>query len=321
MKRILSALFVLVIASSGWSQQIGQFSQYFLNKSLLNPAAMGLNSKLNVTMGYRSQWSGFDGAPQSYFLTGSMVLGEHHKRLSYVDKSIRVSNPDLFKMVDSTTAYKHVVGGSIFGNSMVPLSSTSTYASYAFHYPIHEFMIAAGASLGVTSLKVDFAQITVNEQNDQNYNRFLQENSNTTFMDFNFGAMVYSHNFYLSYSTTRLAANKVRFSKDALSSDLNTHHYFSTGLKIHASDEFILKPSVLLRFIAGAPASYDVNVLVDFHHMVYGGVSYRHGDAVVGVIGFLINNHYNVSYSYDVTTSGLKDYSNGTHEIMLGVRI
>jgi hypothetical protein len=57
--------------------------------------------------------------------------------------------------------------------------------------------------------------------------------------------------------------------------------------------------------------------------MVWAGVSYRLGDMVAPMLGYQMpvgkdgTGLLKFGYSYDVTTSKLSNYSNGTHELML----
>jgi len=41
-----------------------QYSQYMQNMYVLNPAASCLESDIDINLGFRQQWAGFDGAPQ-----------------------------------------------------------------------------------------------------------------------------------------------------------------------------------------------------------------------------------------------------------------
>ena len=48
------------------------------------------------------------------------------------------------------------------------------------------------------------------------------------------------------------------------------------------------------------------------------GAGYRTGDAVIGMMEYLFVNGIRVGYSYDFTTSTLKSFSSGSHEVMVG---
>ena len=47
------------------------------------------------------------------------------------------------------------------------------------------------------------------------------------------------------------------------------------------------------------------------------GLSYRTNDAFIVMAGYLYKNKINIAYSYDFTTSGIRKYSDGSHEIVL----
>ena len=64
--------------------------------------------------------------------------------------------------------------------------------------------------------------------------------------------------------------------------------------------------------------TFDINLNAQFNERFWVGASYRNEDAIVGMLGMNITEKLKVGYSYDFTTSELKNYSDGTHEIMLG---
>lgn len=315
----ISSFFFLTSLSFG--QQINQYSQFMVTKSLFNPAAAGIQGKFNADVGYRNQWSGFEGAPRSFFFAGNYVLGKHHKRRHYKDHAIRVSNPDLFKVQDTTSAFKHVVGAYSLNNITGPMSSTAAYGTYTYHIPIQEFQLSLGAALGVNNIRINPNEVEVEQQNDALYQEYVINNQNTTFFDMTLGMMFYSHNFYLGYAANGIAPNKVQFGSESLDASLNTHHYFSAGAKFGISQNLYLKPSVLVRVLKDAPVSYDFNLLADYKGMFWVGGTYRNKDAIVFMGGLSFNRHYLVSYSYDLTLSELKNYNSGTHEIILGIHL
>ena len=48
---------------------------------------------------------------------------------------------------------------------------------------------------------------------------------------------------------------------------------------------------------------------------------YRSGDAVSAMVQWIINKNIRLGYAYDFTTTDLKNYQNGVHEIMLSYEI
>jgi type IX secretion system PorP/SprF family membrane protein len=80
-------------------------------------------------------------------------------------------------------------------------------------------------------------------------------------------------------------------------------------------------PSTLLRMQDNAPLSFDINSLIILYDVVSVGASYRLNDSVIGLFELQINDNFHVGYAYDITTSDIRLYSNGSHEIMINYRI
>src|SRR6201986_23918 len=57
------------------AQQRPQYTQYVFNNYLLNPALSGIENYTDVKAGYRSQWTGLQGAPVTSYLTVNAPLG------------------------------------------------------------------------------------------------------------------------------------------------------------------------------------------------------------------------------------------------------
>ena len=99
------------------------------------------------------------------------------------------------------------------------------------------------------------------------------------------------------------------------------YYYLMSGFTKKLSTNVKLVPSVLLRFQENAPLSFDINTLVILYDAVGLGLSYRLNDAVVTLFELQLNDNFHVGYAYDITTSALNQYSNGTHELMINYRV
>ena len=69
---ILNALSQFCLA-----QQKPQYTQYIFNNYLLNPALSGIENYTDVKAGYRSQWTGLEGAPVTGYLTFNAPIGKN----------------------------------------------------------------------------------------------------------------------------------------------------------------------------------------------------------------------------------------------------
>jgi Type IX secretion system membrane protein PorP/SprF len=64
----------------------------------------------------------------------------------------------------------------------------------------------------------------------------------------------------------------------------------------------------------------DLNAKVRYRDLVWAGLSYRNKDAMVLMAGATLLKNWDVAYSYDITTSELRKYSGGSHEVIIGYR-
>ncbi len=98
------------------------------------------------------------------------------------------------------------------------------------------------------------------------------------------------------------------------------HYYLTAGYTLQMSNPaFELLPSMMLQSDLSA-TKIDLNATVMYNKKFWGGVSYRVGAAVVGMIGIDILNGVKIGYSYDFDTSALDNFSKGSHEVMVGYR-
>jgi type IX secretion system PorP/SprF family membrane protein len=121
-------------------------------------------------------------------------------------------------------------------------------------------------------------------------------------------------------SSTHLNAGKLSGTNFAYT--LARHYYVFGGYEHQLNDQLTLRPNFWLKSDV-ATTQVDVNVNVLWNNMLWGGLSYRLQDAIVPMLGYqgtLANGkgNYRVGYSYDITTSALRNHSSGSHELMLG---
>jgi type IX secretion system PorP/SprF family membrane protein len=75
-------------------------------------------------------------------------------------------------------------------------------------------------------------------------------------------------------------------------------------------------PSIFV-YSDGKVAQFNVTSLVRYNKKVWGGVSYRAGDALIGTVGFELFNGIRIGYSYDFPLSDIRKNTSGSHEFMV----
>jgi len=76
----------------------------------------------------------------------------------------------------------------------------------------------------------------------------------------------------------------------------------------------------LLKGTETSPFQVDVNTKVFYKEDYSLGISYRHKDAVVVMLGVKFKQFY-LGYAYDIVLSNIQKYSAGSHEIIVGFNI
>jgi outer membrane protein OmpA-like peptidoglycan-associated protein len=94
------------------------------------------------------------------------------------------------------------------------------------------------------------------------------------------------------------------------------HYNLSAAYLTKVNNNISLEPYAMLRTTFITSPQVELGAKMTYNDFVFGGLSYRGKDAVIGLIG-LNYKQFTLAYSYDFTTSGIRNYSSGSHEILL----
>lgn len=301
-KFYLSALFVVISAMSAFAQQRPQYTQYMVNPFLLNPAVSGTEDYADIRAGYRKQWAGFDGSPRTMYLSAHTNIG---KQL----------------VTNNRTRHKkngfHGIGAIVTNDAIGPTTTTTFSAAYSYHMKVSKKVFASlGLMGGFNQFSLDGSKLNPGVPEG------LAGQSKMGMGDITVGAWVYSDRFYAGASMAQIAPS-LQITKTGQRTEYTmTKHYFvMAGYSIPLGYDFKLIPSVCIKGASPAPLSFDINAKVRYKDFLWAGASYRNRDAVAAMVGVVINNMFDISYSYDYVTSGINKYTGGSHEIVVGYRL
>jgi type IX secretion system PorP/SprF family membrane protein len=315
---------VLMTTATLRAQQLPQFSQYMHNVYLLNPAAACLESDIDINLGFRQQWAGFDGAPQTYYLSGAIDLGKG-SRSPGASYAIPISVQGAVGQGSTVRHAKHIVGGMAAVDEYGLFKRTSVMAGYAYHHPIgRDYYVGVGTSMGWYGLNFGADKVRLERPLDFTYNDFIFNGTRGNLFDINAGLFVYSSRAFVGYSVYQLGRNEINLGNRTSATNLSearleTHHYVTGGYSIALSEDLDLTPSAMLKVRPPAPLSVDFNVRLEWQRQFWLGLSYRNQDAVSVLAGLRVNEWLRAGYSYDYVTSQINDLSSGSHEIVLGL--
>jgi len=279
-------VFCFLMVHVTWAQQDPQFTFYTYNTMSVNPAYAGSRGHLTILGLHRSQWVGLDGAPTSQTLGIDTPVG----------KNVGLG----FTLVND------VLGPSneIFLDGNI---------SYTLQLDDRGRRLSFGVKGGGRILNVDFTKGIFRDPDV-----VFQDNIRNRFFP-TVGAGIYYHT-----ERSYLGAAVPNFFTQDHYSDLEESiaiermHYFFIGGTVFDLDYNIkFKPAFFVKFVPGAPLIADVSGSVLLHEKLNLGVAYRWDDSVSGLLGLQISPSLHVGYAYDLTTTNLRNYNSGTHEIFI----
>lgn len=292
-KRWMGSALGMLLGTALLAQQDPQFTQYMFNLLALNPAYAGSADRLSLKALTRHQWVGFEGAPTTQTLTAhGPVFNE-----------------------------SFALGGTIMRDAYGPVTQYGFMLDAAYRMFLGKSTLALGLKGGLNLFQGKFAELHPQTPGDQ----VFQANVNTKLdPQFGFGIMWYSERHYLGLSTPKLLRTEF-FQTDSLAfvsqPGQRPHWFLSGGYVFDIGLYHKFKPTFLVKAVQGAPVSFDLSANFLFFEKFWLGAMYRHTDAVGALAQYHITNDLTVGYAYDFTLSPLRNYSGGSHEIMLGLNL
>jgi type IX secretion system PorP/SprF family membrane protein len=320
MKHIAILLFFLVLTSRVQAQYIPNNAQTFQFMPLLNPAFSGVEAYQDLKFSYRYQWSGFgDYSPQFINLSFNTRLIEPLD-LSY--NSLRLSNPAILKdeNIPRRKRMIHGIGGDLFHSEVGVLKSIGGDVHYSIHYPLSSRVrFAGGVSLLVENRKLDVGQVTVRDP-DEFYNHLLSSSTSQTDLNVRAGVLLYSDRFYLGVSYFPLVYTPLESSELAMTEPFYRAS-LQAGVSLPLNPDVTLKPGIVALVEMNNDIVIDYGAKVFFRQNIWLGATYRDIKSGVAIIGWNFNERLSAAYSYEMSLGEFKQFNDGSHELVLALRL
>ena len=290
MRKTRLALFAMLCTSAIWAQQDVQFTQFANNKIFYNPGVIGSGDAICLSAAHRSQWVGFENAPTTQNFSANVPLD--------------------------------IIGGGLsvnFTNDMIGFFQDIT-AGVGYGYQAS----LAGGTLGI-GVRVDFRNKNVTSgvwapPQTMNDPSLVQLGATSMATDLSFGTYYQRDNWYPGLSSTRLLETKDILTANGGSGNAQIrgqrHYYLMGGYDIDLQNGFVLQPAKMVKTDL-VTTQFDLNAAATYNNQIWGGVTYRVYDALSVMAGYQITKDLRATYSYDLTTSSLRNSSSGSHEIMM----
>lgn len=290
MKSYLKYILIVIITSFGsgaFGQQDPQFTQYMYNTLSVNPAYAGSRGHLSILGMYRTQWVGLNGAPTSQVLSIDAPVGNN------VGLGVILTNDELGP-------------------------SNETFFDANFSYTIKldrdDKRLSFGLKGGGRLFNVDFSKGLFEDQSDIAFQNNIE---NKFFPTIGAGVYYHTNKGYLGLAIPNFFSEE-HYNGSVQQIATERLHYFLIGGRVFELNQDVLfKPAFFVKWVPGAPIIADLSANFLIKETLTLGAAYRWDDSFSGLLGIDISPKFHIGYAYDLTTTDLRNYNNGTHEIFV----
>ncbi len=250
----------------------------------------GLDSSLNINLGYQKQWSAIQGAPKTQSITADYGIGK-----------------------------KVGVGINISDDVAGLLKRTRVMGSYAYHLPVGETQhLNFGISLGFMNQRLETENVN-GEQDDVNIGRY---NQRKTYFDGDFGLAYTTQDITIQAVVPNL---KAFLKKDEYNAIDRSLFFSSAGYKIYFEESLkgiSLEPKVCFRGVRGLASIVDFGSNVTFlNNALNFMLMYHTSQSTTFGAGVNYKKLCTIQGVYTTETSALRGYVNGNFEINLKLNL
>ena len=287
------------------------FSQFMNSPLTTNPANTGFipDGDYRIGINYRNQWSSIMAVP--------------YKTMSaFGDAQLMQNQANTGWMGIGGLILRDVAGS---GN----LTSTKIYGSIAYHQMINEgSLVSAGFNVGWSNKQINVTNLKFPDQYDGKFfdnklpTSVVLANNNINYLDIQLGlnyAYFPNERIYLNAGYSAHHVNRAResfFNSTAgVDNRIAVRHIGFLNGSFLVNNQWLVNPNIYFttqaksfEMVAGLNAHYDLSG--DGAYQLIGGLYYRYKDAIIPMIGLQWND-LKATFTYDVTTSTLKNYNNG----------
>lgn len=308
MKSGIRYIFLIITA---WLHVFGHaqdvtFSQFYTNPLYLNPAFAGATGVPRVSVQYRDQWHGFDNAYTTYSAA--------------IDFPVRSLQGGIgLHLINDTQ------GSGLLSNIQMNLS-------YAVYVRLSRtFRLHGGLQAGYFQNSLNTSKLIFSDNLDMNYGNHgttaeIFSDPEYAFADFSAGLLAFSEKVFFGGAVHHITEPMQTYHSGTDKNNILYRKYtLHLGAQLpvfrhgHLRKKYDVSPQLIIQK-QGISEQINYGMFATWHGFTAGtwfrqnfGIRY---DAVIILVGF-VNHRMQITYSYDMTVSGLWGDSGGTSEISL----
>ena len=301
MKKISILFFAICLGGALKAQQLPQITQYMNNNYAVNPAVAGMYDYYQVNTTIRNQWVGMNEGPRTNVIS---IYGRHSDNVG--------------------------LGGTVYNDVTGPTSRSGGSASYTYALSLTAKMkLSLALQGGFTQFK-----IIKNLQTEHKNDPLLSGGDVVrTLPDATFGLNLSGDKWYIGAAIPQLLSSELKlmdndfariYDTTSQNGKLASHIYVLGSYTYDINPAISIEPSFFLRSVVGAKTQIDFGVKSEYKKLFWLGMNYNMNNdlsSIAALLGYNINDRFNIGYSYGMPSSATSNYYSGSHEFMLGVRL
>lgn len=293
MKRLYGLISLWLIVGVSHAQIFPTYSQYFVTPVVYNPAFTGYSGFTEVQATYRQQWVGIDGAPE----TGTLAI--------------------------SVPTARNFSYGLLLRNDRRGLLTTSSAQGLAstFIRLGERQTLGVGIAIGVSNTALDLAGLDAPEYGPDI--ALYESLDGETAIQLGVGLFYEYSRFRLGVAMpTVVQRNQVDLSRAEQLGLNDLRFYLATmSYRLQVAQKVDLEPQLLYRQAQGVPGQYEAGMTFHYASVFWAGASYRQDYGISGYAGVHAWERLTIGYAYELGTAQVSGLPQGTHEVVVGIRL
>lgn len=290
-KRIVIIPLLLLLTAPLRAQQDPSFAHYWAMEPSFNPAAVGKETKLNITGAYALQMAGFENNPKTMYVAADMPF--------YVLKSY------------------HGVGLQFMNDAIGLFTHKRFGLQYAYQPRLLGGRLSVGVQVAMLNEKFDASKAEVIDDDPV----FSKSSADGSALDLGMGLYYQHRSWYAGFSVLHITSPHLNLGeKNQL--DIAATYYLTGGYNIQLRNPFLSIHTSVLGRTDGVAWRGDFSGRLQYSHekrLFYAGLTYSPATSVTVQLGGVIKG-VRLGYSYEIYTSAMS-VGNGSHELFVGYQM
>ncbi len=278
-------------------QQQNQITQFAYNKLAFNPANAGDKEYPSFQILHRNQWAGLAGAPNTQLLSVNLPFRRQNIGMGIFIKRSAIT---IQEKLDVSTAYAYRLN---FKSGYASIGMALSARRFVNDFTDERLIAIDGFALDPSIERIKYS---------------------STIFNLGLGTYVKTGKFSFGISTPRILKSKIDDDDSGLISREIRHFYAFASMDLNLNTDWQFKPQLLYKYADKIPSDLELWLEFIYKNQFHFASNLRTGGAIGStfesldlVLGLKLKERLFVSMAFDFTLTEIKNFENGSFEILL----